>query len=308
MNSVALIGLGAMGVFFAPRMQKTLGDENFCVIAEGSRKKRLEEQGVTVNGENYRFRVCEPKEGSPKDLVIMAVKYTGIDQAIRDIRKFVGENTQILCVMNGVESEELVAAEYGWEHVLYSYMKISIVMKDGRADFNPDGGKVHFGEKDNTVCTDRVRRIKELFDRCRIPWEVDEDMLEGLWFKYACNVGENLTCALLGIPFGAYRVSESANRLRLRAMDEVCRIAEAKGIRIPKNRLEDQEKVVRGIPFPNKPSTLQDLEAGKKTEIEMFAGSVVRMGEELHVPTPVSWVFLQGIRVLEEKNEGKIKE
>ncbi|MDO4313744.1 MAG: ketopantoate reductase family protein [Eubacteriales bacterium] len=307
-NSVALIGLGAMGVFFAPRLQATLGDEDFCVIAEGSRKERLQTRGVTLNGRNYKFTICEPKEGTPKDLIIMAVKYTGLEQAIQDIRQFVGENTQILCVMNGVESEARVAAEFGWEHILYSYMKISVVMKDGTADFDPDGGKVHFGEKENTVYSERVDQIRALFNRCRIPYEIDENMLEGLWFKYACNVGENLTCAMLGIPFGAYRVSEPANQLRIGAMQEVCRVAAARGIEIPKRRLEEQEKVIRNIPWKNKPSTLQDLEAGKKTEIEMFAGSMVRMGEELHVPTPISWVFLQGIHVLEEKNEGILEE
>lgn len=306
-NTVALIGLGAMGVFFAPRFQKTLGDDNFCVIAEGSRKERLTTRGVTVNGVNYRFRVCEPGEGTPADLVIMAVKNTGLEQAIKDIRQFVGEQTQILCVMNGVESEERLAAVYGWNHIMYSYMKISVVMKDGVADFNPNGGKVHFGEKNNAVYSERVIRVKELFDRCEIPYEIDEDMLEGLWFKYACNVGENLTCALLGIPFGAYRVSEPANRLREEAMREVFQVAKAKGIEIPMERFEEQKKIIHKIPPQNKPSTLQDIEAGRKTEIEMFAGSMVRMGEELGIPTPLCWVFLQGIHVLEEKNAGIIQ-
>ena len=65
-----------------------------------------------------------------------------LNQAIEDIREFVGENTQILCIMNGVESEERVAAVYGWEHVLYSYMRMSIVMRENKADFDPYWGKV----------------------------------------------------------------------------------------------------------------------------------------------------------------------
>lgn len=300
-QSTALIGLGAMGAFFAPRLWKTLGTENFCVIAEGKRKEKLQNTGVTINGENYRFPVRTPLEGTPVDFIIMSVKDTGLDQAIRDIAEFVGEHTQILCVMNGVESEEKLASVYGWEHVLYSYMRISIVMKDLRADFNPDGGTVHFGEKENRVYSERVEQIRTLFETCGVPYKIDENMLEGLWFKYACNVGENLTCALLGIPFGAYRTNSYANQLRTAAMQEVCKIAEAKGIQIPKGRLEKQNEVLCRIPPENKPSTLQDLEAGKKTEIEMFAGSMVRMGEELHIPTPVCWVFLQGIRALEEK-------
>lgn len=306
MKNAALIGLGAMGVFFAPRMEEHLGRENFCVIAGGERKKRLEEQGVTVNGKNYRFPVCEPENGEPKDLIIMAVKDMGFSQALQDIRRFVGERTQILCVMNGVESEEKVAAAYGWEHTLYSYMRVSIVMKDGTADFDPYWGKVHFGEACNEELTERVKAVGEVFERCDIPYEVDKDMVWGLWFKYMCNVGENLTCALLGIPFGAYGVSQAASSIRRAAMKEVQAVAEAKGIHISDEVMRGQDQTLLTIPYQNKPSTLQDLEAGRKTEIEMFAGSMVRMGQELGVPTSVCWMFLQGIHVLEEKNDGKI--
>lgn len=305
MKNVALIGLGAMGVFFAPRMEEHLGRENFCVIAGGERKKRLEEQGVTVNGKNYRFPVCEPENGEPKDLIIMAVKDMGLSQALQDIRRFVGERTQILCVMNGVESEEKVAAAYGWEHTLYSYMRVSIVMKDGKADFDPYWGKVHFGEARNEELTERVKAVQEVFERCDIPYEVDKDMVWGLWFKYMCNVGENLTCALLGIPFGAYGVSQAASSIRRAAMKEVQAVAEAKGIHISDEVMRGQDQTLLTIPYQNKPSTLQDLEAGRKTEIEMFAGSMVRMGQELGVPTPVCWMFLQGIHVLEEKMKGR---
>ncbi len=300
-KNVSLIGLGAMGVFFAPRLEEHLGRENFCVIAQGKRKERLENEGVTVNGVNHRFRICTPREGCETDLIIMAVKDMGLSQAIEDIRMFVGEKTQILCVMNGVESEKKVADVYGWDHVLYSYMRMSIVMKDGRADFDPYWGKVYFGEAQNEIYTERVQMVSELMERCDIPYKIEKDMMWGLWFKYMCNVGENLTCALLGIPFGAFRDSEEANEIRWAAMKEVQAVAKAKGITITDEQMRKQYETVCRIPYDNKPSTLQDLEAGRKTEIDMFAGSMVRMGKELGIDTPVCWMFLQGIRVLEEK-------
>ena len=129
-------------------------------------------------------------------------------------------------------------------------------------------------------------------------------MLRGLWFKFMCNVGENLTCALLGIPYGSFRVSEHANALRRAAMEEVMAVANAKGINLDKSDMERQEEAIKRITFHNKPSTLQDLEAGKKTEIEMFAGKMISLGQELGIPTPLNWMFYQGIRVLEEKNQG----
>lgn len=301
-KSVSLIGLGAMGVFFAPRLEEHLGRENFCVIAQGKRKERLENQGVMVNGVNYRFRVRTPEEGCETDLIIMAVKDMGLSQAIEDIRMFVGQRTQILCVMNGVDSEKKVAEVYGFDHVLYSYMRMSIVMKNGRADFDPYWGKVYFGEAQNEIHTERVQGISELMERCDIPYKVEKDMMWGLWFKYMCNVGENLTCALLGIPFGVFQDSEEANEIRFAAMKEVQAVAREKGIIITDEQMKKQYETICRIPYNNKPSTLQDLEAGRRTEIDMFAGSMVRMGKELGIDTPVCWMFLQGIKVLEEKN------
>ncbi|MCI8465272.1 MAG: ketopantoate reductase family protein [Lachnospiraceae bacterium] len=301
----ALIGLGAMGSFFAPRMEAYLGRENFQVVASGSRKERLERNGVTINGVNYKFSVRTPEEeGVKADLIVMAMKEMGLSQAIDDIRNLVGEQTQILCVMNGIDSEERVAAVYGWDHVLYSYMRMSIVMKDGVADFDPYWGNVHFGEEKNETLTSRVMAVKAFFDACDIPYEIDKDMKRGIWFKYMCNVGENMTCALLGIPFGAFRTSDSANQIRRGAMREVMAIANRLGVDLNESDLERQEMTVKNIPYGNKPSTLQDLEGKRKTEVELFAGTVVRLGKELGIPTPISYMFYHGIRVQEEKNEG----
>ena len=300
-NRISLIGLGAMGVFFAPRLAKTYG-KNFRVIAGGERKKRLEEQGVTINGINYKFNIIAPETKSePADLILIGVKGYSLEQAIEDIRNQVGENTLIISLLNGVDSEDKLMEAFGEEHVLYGYMRMSIVMKDGKADFDPYWGKVHFGEKLNLQYSERVLAVKEVFDKADIPYEIDEDMLKGIWFKFMCNIGENMTCALLGIPFGGFQKSDHANWIRINSMREVASIAQRKGIDIGEKEIDRQNQTVMTIPYPNKPSTLQDLEAGKHTEIEMFAGTVVRMGRELAIPTPICEMFYHGICVLEEK-------
>lgn len=307
-QKVSLIGLGAMGSFFAPKLNAALGAGNFRVIAGGERKKRLQTKGVVINGVNYHFTVTAPEEtGEPADLIIMAVKYPALDGAIDDIKNQVGENTQILCVMNGIDSEERVAAVYGWEHVLYSFMRVSIEMKDGVADYDPAVGSVHFGEAKNEQISPRVQAIKDLFDRCGISYQVENDMLRGLWFKYMCNVGENMTCALLGIPFGAFRHSEDANFIRRGGMSEVLAVANRLGIDLNQTDMDRQEETLKNLPYYNRPSTLQDLENGRKTEIEMFAGKMVEMGEKLGISTPINKMFFHGIKVLEAKALGRLE-
>lgn len=307
-NNVTLIGLGAMGVFFAPRISEHLG-AGFKIMADGERKKRLEQRGVTVNGINYRFPIVTPDAASsPADLVIIAVKGYDLPKALEDIKNQVGPDTIILSVLNGVESEEQTAAVYGKEHVLYSYMRISVVMRDGKTEFDPHKGLIHFGEakNDQDHLSERVLAVKELFDRCDIDYKIDPDMLRGLWFKFMCNVGENMTCAMFGVPFGAFQKSDDANYFRRAAMWEVIRIANKLGIDIGQNEIDRQEHTLGRLPYNNKPSTLQDLEAGKHTEVDMFAGTVVRLGRELGVETPVCEMFWHGIHLIEDRMFGRV--
>ena len=167
----------------------------------------------------------------------------------------------------------------------------------------------HFGEKLNEegAYTDRVLAVKEVFDRCGITNIIDPDMIKGIWFKFMCNVGENLTCALLGIPFGVFRTSDHANAIRRKAMEEVVLIAQELGVDLGKEDMDRQESTLMALPFQNKPSTLQDLEAGKRTEIDMFAGTVIEYGCKLGIATPVNEMFYHAIHVLEEKCGGSFQ-
>lgn len=307
-EKVTLIGLGAMGVFFAPRISAKLG-ANFRILASGERKERLEKRGVTVNGINYHFPIITPDvEGDPADLVIIAVKGYDLPQAIADIKNQVGPDTIILSVLNGVESEKQVAAVYGWDHMLYSYMRVSIVMKDGKTDFNPELGVIRFGDAKNDPenLSENVLACKELFDACTIKNKVDDDMLKGIWFKFMCNVAENMTCAMFGVPFGAFQKSDDANYFRNAAMWEVIRIANKLGVDIGQEEIDRQNHTLGRIPYENMPSTLQDLKNGKHTEVDMFAGTVVRLGKELGVETPICEMFYHGIRLIEARMFGEI--
>ena len=99
---VALVGLGAIGSYLAPRLEAALGHGNFLVVASGERRARLEREGTVINGETYHFTVADPAEGAvlPADLVIFAVKWPQLAQAVEDVRPLVGEDTALLSLLN----------------------------------------------------------------------------------------------------------------------------------------------------------------------------------------------------------------
>lgn len=305
-TKAAIIGLGAIGSYLASHLQTVLGD-NLRIIAGGARKERLERDGVVVNGKRLHFHVVDPQEdcgGDYPQLAIIITKFSGLPQAIKDIKNQIGPHTIIMAPLNGVEKEEIVAASYGWENLLYSLARVSVVMRDGKVTFSDASAQMEFGEKHNETLSPRVQAVKALFESAGIKSVVPEDMERAIWLKYMCNVSENQSAAVLGIPFGAWNVSDDANWIREALVREVAAVAAKKGIRITEEDIEEQGKRLKNVPAANKPSTLQDLEAGRKTEVDMFAGTMIRLGKEYDVPTPYNELFYHAIRVLEQKNDG----
>ena len=302
-----LIGLGAIGSFFAAGLQQALGD-GFRVMAEGARKKRLEEQGVVINGKQYHFPIVEPGGPyDPVDLVIIAVKDYSLDEALEQIKNQVGPDTTLMPALNGLDCVPRTAAVYGGERVLYTSMWVAAKMADGAAEFDPNTGRVRFGEAKNDPPSPRVQAVADLFRKAGIHGIVEKDMRHCIWAKYLGNVSENLPCALLGVPYGGYQSSQDADTIRKMLMDEVAALAKAEGVELTQEDMDRRNEIVHRKSYvSNCPSTLQDLRRGRKTEIDLLAGTAIRLGEKYGVPTPVCRVMYHGIKVLEQKNAGEI--
>ena len=307
-EKVALIGLGAIGAFFADRFVDMLGDD-LRIVAGGERAERLKKDGMIINGIRKDFHVVSPQEqDGPADLVIVATKMTGFRQAMEDVKNQMGPETILMTPLNGVESESVAAEYYGKENLLYSLMRVSSVKKGNTVTFDPSTSFVEFGDEVNIPerLSRRVLLVKEAFDRAGITCKIRPDMQKAIWEKFVCNVSENQVAAVLDIPFGAWGSCEAADRLRVMVASEVIKIAQKKGIAIDDDYAEKHLEYLKRLPVTNKPSTLQDILAGRRTEKDMFGGTVVRMGKEMGIPTPYNEFLYYALTVLEEKNEGKV--
>ena len=305
-KTVALIGLGGIGGYLASNLQRVIGKENVRIIAGGARKERIEKNGLIVNGEPMLFHVVAPEEETGyADLVIIITKSLSLREAVLQVKNQVGPNTIIMSPLNGIESEDIVAETYGYERILYSLARVSVtVTNQNELHFNPSFAHMEFGEKINEIDSERIVAVKTLFENAGIKSIIQKDMIFALWHKFMCNVAENQIAAILGIPFGAWHCDEHANHLREMAMREVIAIANKKGIPLGEQDMVEQGERLKKINKDGRPSTLQDLEAGRKTEVDMFAGTVMRLGKEVGVATPVNEFMYHAIKVLEDKNDG----
>ena len=301
MKKVAIVGAGAVGCYMLWGLSEKEGID-LCVVASGERKDRIEREGFTINDKVYKPAVKTPAKAHGADLVIVAVKYNALAAAVEDIKQIVDDHTVVMSLMNGVDSESVIAAGIGREHVLPALIKVASERKENRICFDPETTLgVIYGEEDGKS-TERTSAIGRLFEGTGLHYRETDVILPERWSKFRLNVGNNLPQAMLGVGVGAYGDSEHVAALRAGLVGELEAIAKAKGIDLS---LADATSTRGSKVFKRaRYSTLQDLDAKRHTEVDMFSGALMRMGKELGIPTPYNEFTFHMLKALEEKNDG----
>jgi 2-dehydropantoate 2-reductase len=300
-KTVAIVGAGAMGAAYAS-MFFDAGDFSVFFVARGERYRKLKQGPIPVNGRDYAFDVLEPEEvKTPADLVLVALKHHQLARAVDDIKLLADDNTIILSVMNGLESEKIIGAACGMEKMVYAIaVGIDAVREGGRFTYARPG-RIIFG-KGPAGSGEKVLRLREALGRAAIPCETPEDMLRVMWWKFMINVGINQASAVLQAPYGVFQSSPDAVALMRSLMEEVIALAQKASVNLTQADMEEWLPILATLSPEGKTSMLQDVEAKRKTEVEVFAGTVVSLGETYEVPTPVNRTVLLIIKAIEQKN------
>jgi 2-dehydropantoate 2-reductase len=297
---VVVIGLGAIGSIYAAKL-KQYDPDCVRVLIDEERLERYTAHGIVLNGvrQDFDYVLAGPNE-EKADLILIATKADALEDAITAIEGFVHGETIILALLNGVTSEEQIAERYGWEKVLHAYFIGHGSTRAGNAVTFDGVGRIVFGEANARTRTPRVEAVCRFFDRAGIDYDVPDDILFSMWCKFVVNVGINQTSAIFRGSYGALRSSERAYAFVVVLMQEAALIAQKVGIQNAEAILPWSENFIRNMPADFKSSMLQDIEAGKKTEVDIFGGAICALGQKYGVPTPQNELFLKLIKALEE--------
>ena len=299
-EKVAFLGAGALGAAY---ISKFIDANEFetAVVADGERYDRLKTAGLVVNGKPYHFPVVRPGEHStPADLVMVALKHHHLAGAVHVLENLVDNDTTIISVMNGLDSEETLAGVYGKDSLLYAISIGIDALRDRNQIRFSNPGKIIFGEAVNEKPSRTVQRVQAAFDSAGIDYDTPADMMRMMWWKFMINVGINQAAAVMRAPFGVFQSSPDAQALMEALMREVIKVARASDIDLSGQDIDQWYGFLKTLSAQGKPSMLQDVEAGRKTEVDIFAGKMVALGESLGIPTPVNQTVLHTIRVLEQ--------
>jgi 2-dehydropantoate 2-reductase len=293
---VGIVGLGALGTMYA----QCFVDAGFEVriLVDPDRLLRYQQEAIEVNGLSYRFHYQTPQSGdAPMDLVLIAVKDRHLPEAISLIQPIVGTQTSLISLLNGISSEVILTETFGEGPVLYGFGVAMDALRTGRKVEYTSKGWIVFGEKSNER-TERVEKIAAWMDEAQIPYQIPANIQHAQWSKFMLNVGLNQVSALMRAPFGHFHQDQNLRNMLQMASDEAIAVAKANGITLGTAEITHMWSIIDGMNPHGRTSMLQDVLDRQPTEVDIFAGEVVRQGRKHQIPTPINAFLLEALQHL----------
>lgn len=304
---VAIIGPGALGCLLAAKF-KGAGAEVWLVDYRPERVELLRRQGIVLKAPDgtestVKVPVGEARVVGPADLAILTVKAHQTRAAVQGLPSLMGSGGLGLTLQNGLGNLEEMARVVSPERLLGG-ASILGATKLGEGEVLLAGlGPTYLGPPPGSlVPLAEVEAVAALFRRAGLPCEVRDNIEAVLWEKLLVNVGINPLTAILGIKNGDLPNLGPAWELAVAAATEALAVAGVSGIDLsvdPETRLRQ----VCTATAANRSSMLQDMAAGRQTEIEALNAQVAARGAGHGLSTPVNHVLTQLIRALEAERK-----
>lgn len=298
LETVGIIGLGALGAMYAQRLSENLPTGAVRVVVDQARRERYQREGVFANGVKIQYSYITPEEHpAPVDLLIIATKYHHLAAAMETAASVVGENTLIISAINGIVSERDIGARFGERHVVHCVAQGADAVKVGNQLTYKATGKLCVGEPGGSG--EKTRLVADLLTRGNMPNETPPDILHRLWSKWMMNCGINQVTGVLQVGYGGVQQEGVARERMIAAMDEVRLLSNAAGVALTKEDIPYWLDMISTLDPAGETSMCQDIRARRKTEVELFAGTVLEMAPRYNIATPVNSALYNEILALE---------
>jgi len=298
-----IIGPGAMGCLYAFLLTRA-GYEAWLLDNSEDRAERIRAQGLKIEGVSGDYQLPFPRiSASPDvigkaDLIIIFVKSYSTAAALQSVKELVTANTIILTLHNGIGNVESIRDAYPQNPIVAGTTAHGATLLGSGHIRHAGMGETIIGGIDANS-TFHAKLIKDLFMSAYIPTEMTEDVNGVLWGKLLINCAINPLTAIMRVPNGQLPKIPDLCEVMSRVVEEGAAIARSAGITLP--YIDPVAKVMEVCTATagNRSSMLQDIEAGKKTEINYLNGALVRCGKETGVAAPLNSFLTHLVQALE---------
>jgi len=292
--NVVVLGAGAIGTLYGAWLSAS---NTVTLVARQAHVDAVARDGVRITGlEEATYRVAAATEirAIPSDtLILLTTKVTDNEAAIRPLVERLTRDTTIVCLQNGLHSEQIVAAVVGDRCPV-----VRAITHFGATFAAP--GVVALKAFGHTLVAPSARseEIARMLTACRLDGRVSDSMKAEIWRKLIFNCVVNPITAMTRMEVG-WISDERLDPLKQLIVDECVQVARRDGVAFDVDFLRLINDTFR--PSRNLSSMHQDLLKGRRTEIEYLNGAVVALGRKYGLPCPANEALVTMIEALEER-------
>ncbi len=297
-KTTAIVGMGALGMLYASQISAGLGPESVFFLGDRERIDRYSQMPFSINGIPHSFQIIDCEKALPVDFLMVAVKYGALSSALDTMEASIGPDTTIISVMNGIDSEEILAERFGQEKVLYCIAQGMDAMRFGSRLTYTRSGTLYLGTR--TIGQEsRLKDLTEYFDKAGVSYKAEEDIVKRLWGKFMLNVGINQTCMAFETDYGGVLAPGEAYDVLIGAMKEVISLSQKEGVSLSEEDMTFYFNLIKTLSPESVPSMRQDGIVHRYSEVEMFSGVVRRLAKKHGLMVPVNDMLYEKIKEIE---------
>ncbi|CUB46038.1 2-dehydropantoate 2-reductase [Bacillus cereus] len=300
---ILVLGAGGVGGFFGGRLVEKGEDVTFLVRSK--RKKQLEERGLVIRSVNGDFSfqpklITKEDRTAPFDVILFSTKAYHLNEAIQDLKPFVGESTVIIPLLNGIAHLSLLQKEFGEEKVIGGLCFIETTLNDeGEIVQTSAANRLVFGEM-KSQHAEKIKHISKAFAGTKSSFVLSENITQDMWHKYLFITVMSGVTTLMRAPIGPIRESEGGHDFIRNLFEECVQIMRCIGAPVKDDITEEHMKTIDKISYHMKSSMQRDMEKGSSIEGTHLQGYLLDVAKQFSIEAPLLGVVYQNLKVYEE--------
>ncbi|WP_322102737.1 2-dehydropantoate 2-reductase [Paraburkholderia sp. J41] len=301
---VAVMGAGAVGCFYGGMLARA-GHE-VVLIGRAQHVEAIAREGLRLEAQQFDERIGAPRLTASTEaaavagaqLVLFCVKSTDTESAGESIKPYLGAQTLVLTLQNGVDNADRLRG------VIANEVAAAVVYV--ATEMAGPGHVRHHGRGELVIePSSASASVARALIEAGVPTDISPNVRGALWAKLIVNCAYNALSAITQLPYGRLVQGAGVNAVMQDVFDECVAVARADGVALPPEIEGAIERIAKTMPGQYS-STAQDLARGKRSEIAHLNGYVVARGTALGVRTPANRLLQTLVRLVEDKAHGTI--
>lgn len=275
MLKIGIFGFGAVGSSIYNELKDY---KELYILVDEIRKTKYQKMDLIINNQRIYPKFIT---SGIMDVIILSIKNYDLYDSLKEIKKFVGKNTTILPLLNGIDAHDILQDYFKYNNVLYGIINVES-NKNNNICNTSKIYLIEFGNKYNFKLKYPLLELRHIFQKYNINNAIPHNMIRSMWNKWTLNLGINQLSALYNISYKEMNTEKYLNIL-FNVFDEVYKVSLYYNIGLTKEDINHLKKRCLTFESDRVTSLTLDFYNKDKNEMDVFGKKFISLAKNANI-------------------------